>query len=285
MHRGLFVHAIAAFVDQSIYTAICRRRPQFRPRPKVDTMIETPRNRFAMKTAHFPRSCAALSCLLAIGGAACLPLTAGCGHESAASPVNRTVTPPVGDSPAEKGADVPASVSAEETASNSDASSASTAAAEPPSPLQTEAPSKTPPAGQRPPADRAPTRPGEAEKITWDDLNLGMQVDVGFRPFMLNENDRVKELEGRRISIIGYMHGGQAAQKGIKEFILLKNTQCKFGPGGQADHLANIVLQADHSTHFTPSPVKVEGTLKIAPFQGPDGNTWSIYRIDDAQIR
>jgi len=112
-----------------------------------------------------------------------------------------------------------------------------------------------------------------------------MQVDVVFRPFMLNENDRVKELEGKKISIVGYMHGGQAAQKGIKEFIILKNTQCKFGPGGQADHLANVILRADHSTHFTPSPVKIEGTLKIEPFQGPDGNTWSIYRLDDAQIR
>lgn len=137
--------------------------------------------------------------------------------------------------------------------------------------------------GQRPPADRAPTRPGDAEKITFDDLNLGMQADIVFREFMVT--DRVKVLDGKRISIVGYMHGGQATQRGIKEFVLLKNTQCKFGPGGQADHLANIVLRADNSTAFTPSPVKVEGTLKLAPFQGPDGNTWSIYRLDDAQIR
>src|SRR5205807_8610528 len=67
------------------------------------------------------------------------------------------------------------------------------------------------------------------------------------------------------------------------EFILLKNTQCKFGPGGQADHLTNVILRADTATTFTPSPVKVEGTLKLAPFQGPDGNTWSIYSIEDAQ--
>src|SRR5437588_7889180 len=36
-------------------------------------------------------------------------------------------------------------------------------------------------AGQRPRADRTPTRPGEAEKITFDDLNLGMPADVVFR--------------------------------------------------------------------------------------------------------
>ena len=139
------------------------------------------------------------------------------------------------------------------------------------------------PAGQRPPADRTPTRPGEAEKVTFEDLNLGMQADVVFRPFMLT--DRVKELEGKRISIVGYMHGGQSSQRGIKDFILLKNTQCKFGPGGQADHLANVVLKDGTTTTFSPSPIKVEGTLTISPFQGPDSNTWYIYRIEGAQIR
>jgi hypothetical protein len=134
-----------------------------------------------------------------------------------------------------------------------------------------------------PPADRGPTRPGEAEKITFEDLNLGMQADIVFREFMLT--DRVKDLQERRVSIIGYMHGGQATQRGIKDFILLKNTQCKFGPGGQADHLANIVLREGATTSFSPSPVKVEGTLKIRPFIGPDGNTWSIFRLEDAQIR
>src|SRR4029079_8355341 len=69
------------------------------------------------------------------------------------------------------------------------------------------------------------------------------------------------------------------------EFILLKNTQCKFGPGGQADHLADVKLKADSSVLFTPSPIKVEGTLVLEPFQGPDGNTWSIYRLEAAQVR
>lgn len=145
------------------------------------------------------------------------------------------------------------------------------------------APSKPAPVGKAPPADRTPTRPGDAEKITFDDLNLGMQADVVFRPFMLT--DRVNDLAGKRISIIGYMHGGQASLRGIKDFILLKNTQCKFGPGGQADHLTNVILRDGTATTFTPNPLKIEGTLKIEPFQGPDNNTWSIYRLEDAQIR
>jgi hypothetical protein len=134
-----------------------------------------------------------------------------------------------------------------------------------------------------PPADRTPRRPGEAEKITFEDLNLGLQPDVVFRPFMLS--DRVRELEGKRVSLVGYMHPGVASARGIHEFVLLRNKECKFGPGGQADHLAQVYLRKGETTNFTPGAVKVEGTLRIEPFQGPDGNTWSIYRMEDAQIR
>jgi len=138
------------------------------------------------------------------------------------------------------------------------------------------------PQGQRPPADRGPSRPGEAEKITFDDLNLGMQADMVYRPFLLN--DRVTELKGKRLSVVGYMHGGVDSAKNNTKFILLKNTECKFGPGGQADHLADVRLKDGEATRFTREAVKVEGTLKIMPYEGPDGNTWSIYRLEDAKI-
>ena len=171
----------------------------------------------------------------------------------------------------------PPNTSEESAADQASITEKPSAPAAPPSP----APAETA-KGQRPPADRSATRPGDAEKITFDDLNLGMQADIVFREFMVS--DRVHELEGKRISIVGYMHPAET-QRGIKKFILLKNTQCKFGKGGQADHLADINLRADKSTVFTNNPLKVEGTLKLAPFQGPDGNTWSIYRLEDAQIR
>ena len=144
-------------------------------------------------------------------------------------------------------------------------------------------PTEKPAGVQRPKADRTPTRPGDAEKITFEDIVLGMQADVVFRDFMLT--DRAKELDGKRVSIAGYMHGGVESTRNIREFILLRNTECKFGPGGQADHLARVFLQADHKAKFTKDSVKVEGTLKIEPYVGTDGNTWSIYRLEDARVK
>ncbi len=200
----------------------------------------------------------------------------GCGHESAASP---TLPPAaaLAPAPALEPAPTPPEAAAEPSARSADPAPSK------PQPAETAVPSERP-AGQRPPADRTPTRPGEAEKISFDDLNLGMPANIVYRPFMLT--DRAKDLDGQRISIIGYMHGGTEAPRGVKEFVLLKNTECKFGKDGQADHLAMVKLKNDVTTEFTKKPIKVEGRLRIEPFQGDDsGITWAVYRLDDAVVK
>jgi hypothetical protein len=66
--------------------------------------------------------------------------------------------------------------------------------------------------------------------------------------------------------------------------VLLKNTECKFGAGGQADHLAMVYLTPGETTKYGLAAVKVEGTLKVKPYQGADGNTWSVYDLADAKL-
>lgn len=125
--------------------------------------------------------------------------------------------------------------------------------------------------------DVARTANGETIAITFDDLNLRMQADVAYRPWMLT--DRAKELDGQRVRISGYIHAGISQVRDIKDFVLLRNTECKFGPGGQADHLIKVVMLDAASARYTTRPVQVEGTIQIDPFEGPDGNTWSIYTM------
>jgi hypothetical protein len=231
------------------------------------------------------------ACPLLLIGLVSLAL-AGCGHESAASHDSSTTDVPAVETappmPAEQEAAEPAETeqpSEPEAAepplaeANSDPSSVAGGHDAPALREGSEAPR---PKGQRPPADRGPRRPGDAEKITFDDLNLGMQADMVFRPFLVN--DRVKELEGQKVSILGFMHGGVESRKGIAEFILLKNTECKYGPGGQADHLAEVRLAEGHKTDFQLKALKVEGTFQVEPYLGVDGNTWSIYVLKDAKV-
>ena len=135
----------------------------------------------------------------------------------------------------------------------------------------------------RPKADRTPRKPGEAIKITFDNIIIGMQADIPYRPWMMN--DEVKELEGKRVSITGVMNGIVDKQKNLNKFVLLRNKECKYGPGGQADHLADVKLKTGQGISFTTDTVRVEGTLRIEPFTGSDGNTWSIYVLDDATAK
>lgn len=213
--------------------------------------------------------------------AAIVPFAAGCGHESVASPAAATpIAAAAAPEPFEPAASEPAPAEAAIGAAANSTEPAAPAAAKPENPANDAEPRKV---GQRPPADRTPTKPGEAEKITWDDLNIGMPADVVFRPFMLS--DRVKELEGKRISILGFIHGAPETRTKIKELILLKNTECKYGPQGQADHLAAVYFAEGKAASYTDKAIKVEGTLKIEPFTGDDGNTWSVYRLEDAVVK
>ena len=136
---------------------------------------------------------------------------------------------------------------------------------------------------RRPKADRTQRKPGDPIKITFDNIILGMQADIPFRPWMMN--DEVKDLEGQRVSITGVMHGNVEKTKKVKEFVLLRNKECKYGPGGQADHLALIEMKSGQTIDFTTATVLVEGKLKIAPETGKDGNTWSLYVLEDATAK
>jgi hypothetical protein len=129
----------------------------------------------------------------------------------------------------------------------------------------------------------APAADEPTEIITFDDLILGMGADVRFRPFMLSDR-RAERLVGKRVNLAGYM-GPPDRLQGVTDFILLRNLECKFGPGGQADHLVHVLMQDGASVDFTDKVVYVEGTLKLNPFHAPDGaTTWSIYDLEGTNV-
>jgi len=120
---------------------------------------------------------------------------------------------------------------------------------------------------------------GSDSLIGWDALDIGMQADVVYRPFFLQNNPRTEALDGKRVRIGGFMHGGVSQPSNLAEFILLKNNRCKYGPGGQADHLIRVFVKEGVRVDFTTEMIYVEGVLTLQPEQGPDGNTWSIYDL------
>jgi len=124
---------------------------------------------------------------------------------------------------------------------------------------------------------------GPAEEVTFDDLKINMQPDIVFRPWMLTE--RAQQLDGKRIRVPGYMYAALDRSEDIDEFILIRNLECKFGPGQQADHLVIVKLNEGLVTSYPGDKIiYVEGVLKIEPFTGTDGNTWSIYNLAGEKV-
>ncbi len=132
-------------------------------------------------------------------------------------------------------------------------------------------------------ADARPVkRSGKPTDITYDDLKTEIGMDAKWDPSYATE--RVKELNGKTVRIRGFMLPGFQT-KGITQFVMLKNTECKFGEGGEAHHCIMVHMGPGESTRFTVRVVEVEGVLLLKPWEGPDGNTWALYEMRDALVK
>lgn len=188
-------------------------------------------------------------CCLVVAGAA----VAGLGCSPGAADQGGTSTPQVSDATSQEAATVPSQQTGEDATPAPSVREDSVATQEP---------------------------PAATELIGWDALDIGMQADVVYRPFFLQNNPRTDSLNGKRVRIGGFIHGGVARPNNLQEFILLKNNRCKYGPGGQADHLIRVFVKKGVRVDFTTKMVYVEGVLTLHPDQGPDGNTWSLYDLE-----
>jgi hypothetical protein len=130
--------------------------------------------------------------------------------------------------------------------------------------------------------DSSPLISEEVIRVSFDELNLQLKPDVLFREEMLT--DEVRALVGRRISVSGVMWGGTEKPRGLERFVLMRNQPAKHGPGQPADWLVHVTLQPGETIDFTTQNVRVEGVFRIEPETGADGNTWSLYILDDATI-
>ncbi len=130
-------------------------------------------------------------------------------------------------------------------------------------------------AGRTP--DRRSRDKDQLKTITFDDLKVNIQADQLFEPWMAT--DRVRELDGQRVRIRGFIFPAIFQQTGIKNFPLVMNIECKFGPGEEAHHVILVEMIDGASTSYTVRPISVTGRLTLAPWTGPDGNTWALYHI------
>jgi hypothetical protein len=138
-----------------------------------------------------------------------------------------------------------------------------------------------PPSAQEP--QPQPAKPPATEDITWERLDIGMEPDSVYQPWMLKTS--VKVLEGKPVRIKGFMNGAVFQTTNIRNFHLMREKECPFGPGGQAHHAIEVELQGRVRTNFTTEEVTVEGIFSVAPVTGENGKTWSVYRIVGTAVK
>ena len=137
------------------------------------------------------------------------------------------------------------------------------------------------PAGDQPATKTATADSGPID-VTWEQLDVGIGAESVYEPWMMKTS--IKALDGQQVRITGYMHGGVAVKEGIREFVLLKNSDCPFGRQGEAHHAIVATMQGKSRASYSPQPLVVEGIFHVRPMNGPDGTTWALYAIDVTSV-
>jgi hypothetical protein len=123
--------------------------------------------------------------------------------------------------------------------------------------------------------------PGKPEEITFNDLKFEIKPSSRFDEALLTP--RIKGLEGKRIRVPGIMLA-TFQQKGIKEFILLMNTECKYGSAKDPVWCnIRVTMDEDQSATYTTRAVTVEGVLNLDVLEGAKYDI-SLYTLDEAKV-
>ncbi|HUG69988.1 MAG TPA: DUF3299 domain-containing protein [Pirellulaceae bacterium] len=131
---------------------------------------------------------------------------------------------------------------------------------------------------------RADGEEARTQDITFDDIKFDMEKGAPFKRSMLTE--KIEKLSDSPIKIRGYIHPSVFQQKGIKQFVLVRdNMECCFGPGAALYDCILVEMAPDKSASFTVRPVSVEGKFEISEFLGPDGKHWAIYRMVGEEVK
>ena len=136
--------------------------------------------------------------------------------------------------------------------------------------------------GDAAPETTKQTDPAVPRDVTFEDLHLDLPPDSIYESWMLPL--RIETLIGKRIRLRGFICGAIFQLHNIHEFPLMREKECPYGPGGQAHHVAEVVLKPGATTDFTTDEICVEGDFSVKPYTGPNGKTWSLYRLEQATL-
>ena len=125
-------------------------------------------------------------------------------------------------------------------------------------------------------------RTGDKLDLTFDDLKFDIEVGEAFERSLLSEE--VKALDGKEITLGGYMRPSFKAS-GLKGFIFVRDDkECCFGPQAAIYDCVRVKLDKGTASDYIVQPFKVRGKFYLKEREGPDGAIWSIFNMKNAKI-
>lgn len=128
--------------------------------------------------------------------------------------------------------------------------------------------------------------PEDAIRATFDDIDL-LKV-INMEPVTADAPDHMpkwlKDLDGRRIRIRGYMYPA-FMETGLTSFLIARDTQtCCFGSDAKLYDRFLVRMRKGVTTNYLQrTPFDVVGVFRIEPVM-LDGELFQIYQIDDAIV-
>ncbi len=165
-------------------------------------------------------------------------------------------------------------------------------------------------AGPEPTTEEPAARPERQSKwvdhegtidLTWADLSL-IDYDVdAMLDYMLFPEEYEGEdtsflelpadleiLDGKEVSIVGYMIPGEIIKGNVRDFMLVRDLMgCCFGGAPMPDEWLDVTMDPDAEAEYRPyMPMRVTGVMTLGGEQDEAGFALGIYRMtgDDVQV-
>lgn len=133
------------------------------------------------------------------------------------------------------------------------------------------------------------------DHLTFGDLALGDEAldrlldvllaldEFPTEPFEFPE--AVKGLDGKEVTILGYMIPTQWKDSSISAFMLVGDLlACCFGGTPQPDAWIDVVMEGDGTKYLPYTPVLVSGTFHISDEMPESGYFVGVYRLDGKRV-
>lgn len=97
----------------------------------------------------------------------------------------------------------------------------------------------------------------------------------------------IRSLDGREVSLVGYMIPGEIDRGNVRDFMLVRDLMgCCFGGQPMPDEWVDVIMEEEAEAEYRPyMPMRVTGVLTLGGEQDEAGFAIGIYRLKASEVQ